>query len=129
MVDIWTRFVTRVEAEIGKSNCISWLLSDNGGVYKSGVMTAFCASKGIQQRYSAAYGQWLNHTAERNMRTIGEPVSHVDTARLSINNTMLLSKMSCVLPMAVDSQLFTTKQETSIPAISARCIPCMKMSW
>ena len=35
-------------------------------------MTAFCASKGIQQRFSAPYAQWMDHTAERNMRTIGE---------------------------------------------------------
>src|SRR4051794_37399851 len=35
-------------------------------------MTSFCTTKGIQQRFSAPYGQWMNHTAERNMRTIGE---------------------------------------------------------
>src|SRR4051794_39815053 len=35
-------------------------------------MKAFCAQKGIQQRFSAPYSQWMNHTAERNMRTIGE---------------------------------------------------------
>ena len=35
-------------------------------------MQTFCASKGIQQRYSAPYAQWMDHTAERNMRTIGE---------------------------------------------------------
>src|SRR3982751_6666555 len=28
--------------------------------------------RGIQQRFSAPYGHWMNHTAERNMRTIGE---------------------------------------------------------
>ena len=33
--DIWTKFVVRVEAELGRANCISWLLSDNGSVYKS----------------------------------------------------------------------------------------------
>src|SRR3954462_10710324 len=33
---------------------------------------AFCASKGIQQRFAAPYSQWMDHTAERNMRTIGE---------------------------------------------------------
>ena len=71
-LEIWTRFVTRIEAEIGRPNCISWLLSDNGLVYKSTAMNAFCASKGIQQRYSAPYAQWMDHTAERNMRTIGE---------------------------------------------------------
>lgn len=70
--DIWTKFVTRVEAEFGRSNVISWLLSDNGAVYRSQIMTAFCSSKGIQQRYSAPYSQWMDHTAERNMRTIGE---------------------------------------------------------
>jgi transposase InsO family protein len=70
--EIWSKFVVRVEAEIGRANCISWLLSDNGGVYKSATMTAFCASKGIQQRFSAPYAQWMDHTAERNMRTIGE---------------------------------------------------------
>jgi hypothetical protein len=70
--DIWVKFVTRVEAELGRTNCIAWLLSDNGGVYKSGVMNAFCASKGIQQRFAAPYSQWMDHTSERNMRTIGE---------------------------------------------------------
>ena len=70
--DIWTRFVTRIEAEIGRPNCIAWLLSDNGLVYKSGSMIAFCAAKGIQQRHSAPYAQWMDHTSERNMRTIGE---------------------------------------------------------
>ena len=70
--DIWTKFVTRVEAELGKMNCISWLLSDNGGVYKSQLMLDYCASKGIQQRHSAPYSQFMDHTAERNMRTIGE---------------------------------------------------------
>jgi hypothetical protein len=67
-----TKFVARIEAEIGHANCISWLLSDNGAVYKAQNMVAFCASKGIQQRFSAPYGQWMNHSAERNMRTIGE---------------------------------------------------------
>ena len=62
----------RVEAELGRPNCISWLLSDNGAVYKSGAMNTFCASQGIQQKFSAPYSQWMDHTAERNMRTIGE---------------------------------------------------------
>jgi histone deacetylase 1/2 len=70
--DIWSKFVTRVEAEFGKPNQISWLLSDNGGVYKSQIMTNYCASKGIQQRHSAPYSQFMDHTAERNMRTLGE---------------------------------------------------------
>ena len=35
-------------------------------------MTTFCTTKGIQQRFSAPYAQWMDHTAERNMRTIGE---------------------------------------------------------
>lgn len=71
-LDIWTRFVLRVEAEIGHPNCISWLLSDNGSVYRSGAMNTFCANKGIQQKFSSPYGQWMNGVAERNMRTIGE---------------------------------------------------------
>ena len=71
-MDIWTRFVTRIEAEVGRSNCISWILTDSGSIYKSGAMAAFCASKGIQQRFSPPYTQWMNHTAERNMRTLGE---------------------------------------------------------
>ena len=61
-----------MEAEVGRPNCIAWLLSDNGAVYKSGQMNTFCSSKGIQQRFSAPYAQWMDHTAERNMRTIGE---------------------------------------------------------
>jgi hypothetical protein len=69
---LWIKFVTRVEAEFGKSNCVSWLMSDNGAVYKSHDMAAFCAQKGIQQRHSAPYSQFMDHTAERNMRTIGE---------------------------------------------------------
>ena len=71
-MDIWPKFVVRVEAELGKTNCISWLLSDNGAVYKSMAMNQFCSTRGIQQRYSGPYSQWMNHTAERNMRTIGE---------------------------------------------------------
>jgi len=71
-LEIWKAFVVRVEAEVGRPNCISWLLSDNGAVYKSSAMTTFCASKGIQQRFSAPYSQWMDHTAERSMRTIGE---------------------------------------------------------
>ena len=35
-------------------------------------MASFCAARGIQQRLSAPYAHWMNHTAERNMRTIGE---------------------------------------------------------
>jgi hypothetical protein len=70
--DIWPKFVTRVEAEFGKANCISWLLSDNGGVYISHAMKSFCEQKGIQQRHSAPYAQFMDHTSERNMRTIGE---------------------------------------------------------
>jgi transposase InsO family protein len=70
--DIWIRFVARIEAEIGRPNCISWLLSDNGSVYNSHAMIAFCAEKGIRQRFSAPYSQWMNHCAERNMRTVGE---------------------------------------------------------
>jgi transposase InsO family protein len=71
-MDVWRKFVARVEAELGRPNCISWILSDNGSVYNSGEMKAFCASKGIQQRFAAPYSQWMDHTAERNMRTIGE---------------------------------------------------------
>ena len=70
-MDIWPKFVARVEAELGKQHCISWILTDNGSVYKSMAMGQFCASRGIQQRFSGAYSQWMNHTAERNMRTIG----------------------------------------------------------
>ena len=71
-MDVWSKFVVQVEAEVGKPNCISWLLSDNGAVYKSATMASFCAARGIQQRFSAPYAQWMDHTAERNMRTIGE---------------------------------------------------------
>ena len=70
-MDIWSKFVVQIEAEVGKPNCISWLLTDNGAVYKSATMVSFCAARGIQQRFSAPYAQWMN-TAERNMRTIGE---------------------------------------------------------
>lgn len=70
--DIWTNFVRRVETEIGKSNCIAWLLSDNGSVYTADQTKTFCLTKGIRQRFSIPYAQWMNHTAERNMRTIGE---------------------------------------------------------
>ena len=73
--DIWTKFVTRIEAELGKTNCISWLITDNGTVYKSASMVAYCALKGIQQLYSAPYSQFMDHTAERNMRTIGEMIT------------------------------------------------------
>ena len=59
---IWTQFVTRIEAEMGKSPCISWILSDNGAVYTSKEMKEFCASKGIQQKFSAPYAQWMDHT-------------------------------------------------------------------
>ena len=71
-MDIFAKFVLRVEAELGKPNCISWILTDNGAVYKSAAMSSFCSARGIQQRFSGAYSQWMNHTAERNMRTIGE---------------------------------------------------------
>jgi histone deacetylase 1/2 len=70
--DIWPKFVLKVETELGRPNCIAWLLSDNGGVYIADQTAAFCAKKGIRQRLSAPYAQWMNHTAERNMRTIGE---------------------------------------------------------
>jgi transposase InsO family protein len=70
--DIFPRFVTRIEAELGKSNCVSWLLTDNGGVYCAQEIEQFYASKGIQHRLSAPYSQWMDHTAERNMRTVGE---------------------------------------------------------
>lgn len=70
--DIFVKFVVRIEAEMGKANCIAWILSDNGAVYTSEQMKTFCVSKGIQQRFSAPYAQWMDHTAERNMRTIGE---------------------------------------------------------
>ena len=61
-MEIWARFVVRIEAELGQQNCISWILSDNGAVYKSAAMTHFCAARGIQQRFSGAYSQWMNHT-------------------------------------------------------------------
>ena len=70
--DIWTKFVARMEAEIGNQNCISWILSDNGAVYRASNMATFCSTKGIQQRFSAPYSQWQNGVAERNMRSIGE---------------------------------------------------------
>ena len=71
-LDLWVKFVTRIEAEFGKVNCIAWLVSDNGMVYKSSAMISFCAQKGIQQMHSAPYSQFMDHTAERSMRTIGE---------------------------------------------------------
>ena len=70
--DIWIKFVARIEAELGRANCISWILTDNGAVYKAGNMAQFCSAKGIQQKFSAPYSQWMNGVAERNMRTIGE---------------------------------------------------------
>lgn len=70
-LDVWTKFVMQIEAELGRSNCISWILTDCG-VYRSKAMAAFCAARGIQQRFSAPHSHWMNHTAERNMRTIGE---------------------------------------------------------
>lgn len=69
---IFPKFVTRVEAELGKANCIAWLMSDNGGVYCAQHMEEYYASKGIQHVLSAPYSQWQNHTAERSMRTVGE---------------------------------------------------------
>lgn len=69
---IFQSFVVRIEAELGRPNCISWLLTDNGAVYSAKEMETFYASKGIQHRLSAPYSQWMDHTAERNMRTIGE---------------------------------------------------------
>ena len=33
--DKWRQFVARVEAELGQANCIAWLLTDNGMVFKS----------------------------------------------------------------------------------------------
>ena len=91
--DIFTKFVLRIEAEIGRANCISWLLSDNGSVYCSGQMQTFCAGKGIQQRFSAPYAQWMDHTAERNMRTIGEmgltTLVHANLPRSSWGYAML----------------------------------------
>jgi len=56
--ELWQRFVVRIEAEIGKSNCISWLISDNGGVYTAKEMKEFC-SRGIQQKFAAPYAQTL----------------------------------------------------------------------
>ena len=70
--ELFPKFVLRIEAELGKQNCISWLLTDNGGIYCAQEMEAFYSSKGIQHRLSAPYSQWMDHTAERNMRTIGE---------------------------------------------------------
>ena len=70
-MDVWSKFVLRIEAELGRPNCISWILTDCG-VYRSNAMATFCAARGIQQRFSAPYAHWMNHTAERNMRTIGE---------------------------------------------------------
>jgi hypothetical protein len=70
-MEIWSKFVLRIEAEIGRPNCIAWILTDNG-VYRSAEMTSFCSARGIQTRTSAPYAQWMNHTAERNMRTIGD---------------------------------------------------------
>ena len=61
-----------IEAEFGRVNCISWLLCDNGKVFDAAEMVAFCEGKGIQIRHSAPYAQWMDHTAERNMRTISE---------------------------------------------------------
>ena len=82
----------RWEAEVGRPNCIAWLLSDNGAVYKSGQMNTFCSAKGIQQRYSAPYAQWMDHTAERNMRTIGEMAV---TTLVHANLPKLLGAMLC----------------------------------
>src|SRR6185437_1462048 len=31
--EVFPKFVLRIEAELGKQNCISWLLTDNGGIY------------------------------------------------------------------------------------------------
>src|SRR5262249_41478048 len=43
---IFRNFVLMLEAELGRQNCISWLLTDNGGVYCSQEMETFYASKG-----------------------------------------------------------------------------------
>ena len=69
---VWTKFVVMIEAEFGRANCISWLLCDNAKVFDAAEMVVFCERKGIQVRHSAAYAQWMDHTAERNMRTISE---------------------------------------------------------
>ena len=68
--EIWVKFVTRVEAEIGHANCIQWLLSDNGAVYKSQAMTAYCAQGHSTKAFSTLFP--VDHTAERTMRTLGE---------------------------------------------------------
>jgi len=100
-MDIWTKFVLRIEAELGKPNCIAWVLTDNGAVYKSMAMFQFCAARGIQQRFSGAYSQWMNHTAERNMRTIGEMTT---TTLLHANLPRRAWGYACMLAIDVNNR-------------------------
>jgi len=58
-------------------------------------MSSYCLRKGIQQKFSAAYSQWMNGIAERNMRTLGEMTTttmlHANMPPRSWGWAMLLS--------------------------------------
>ena len=70
--EVWRNFVAQMEAEFGSTTTISWLVTDFGTVFRSQIMTSFCQQKGIQQRFAAPGAQWMDGTAERTLRTIGE---------------------------------------------------------
>ena len=70
--ETWRSFVARIEAELGTSTAISWLLTDYGTTFRSAIMASFCFQKGIQQRFAAPGAQWMDGTSERTIRTVGD---------------------------------------------------------
>ena len=84
---------TKDEALVHFKDCVSWmyatagvkmgpgcvLQTDNDTVFRSRAFTEWCASQGIQTRYSSPYTQAQNGKAERNWNTI-----------LDLANTLLI---------------------------------------
>jgi len=44
---VWESFVARIEAELGSKTVVSWLLTDNGSVFRSNAMQLFCFKRGF----------------------------------------------------------------------------------
>ena len=71
--EYWENFVTKIEAQQGKSNVVSQLITDCAPYFeKNNRLQAFCKRKGIIQLYSPPYTQALNGLAERTIRTLTE---------------------------------------------------------
>ena len=65
----WPSFVAKTEAKLGKSQCISYIISDGAKIFSQQAITVFNDQKGIEPIATAPFSQWQN-PAERVIQTV-----------------------------------------------------------